>query len=322
MQTLSIYMNHRASHGGAENWRAVLDRSLFRSERLYRSPQNLDELHDYLQSDINNNVDALISIGGDGTVNTLIQSLVKKDIGLLVIPGGTANDLAHELGNTKNLRGLIHCIQNDEFKYIDLIRINGRYMATNGGFGLGGDVARKINELRQKFPLFKDIMKFSGSKIYSFFIASELLSLNYDRQKLQIECDEYQGVVECSTMLINNQPVVAGSMNVAPETCNTDGKFNVILTTHKSRQKFIRCVLGIAAGFYPSNDPDFISFETSKLKVTHLEPTRSLNFFGDGEIFDENEKTWDIEIEPRALKVYSRCTEKTYMSLCNEVSLA
>lgn len=41
----------------------------------------------------------------------------------------------------------------------------------NGGIGFAAEVAKEINELRSKFPAFKNLMKFSGKNIYSMFLA-------------------------------------------------------------------------------------------------------------------------------------------------------
>jgi diacylglycerol kinase family enzyme len=322
VQVLSIYMNQRASNGKSDFWQEQVDRHLFRSERFYRRPQNLTELQDQLKNDITNCVDALISVGGDGTVNTLIQSLAKTDIGLLVIPGGTANDLARELGTHTMPRKILECISNDDFQYIDLIRINNQLMATNGGFGLGCEVARKINEMRLRFPLFKEVMKMTGKRIYSLFIAKEILAMDFEPRAYYVECDQFNGTVSSSAFLINNQPMVAGSIQVAPGTSNCDGKFNVLISTHTKKQKLIRALISMAAGVFPKNDPELISFETQEIKVTPIDNECPLSFFGDGEIFPSQEGVFHIKIEPLALKVYRPNREKTLLSICNDVSLA
>lgn len=323
MQRISVYLNSRASHATADVWKTRLSRSLFRSDLVYREPQSLSELHDFLDEDLNLPTEALISVGGDGTVHTLIQKLANKDVGLLVIPGGTANDLASGLGHQSKLNYLSQCIRNKESKSIDLIRVNGRYMATNGGFGIGGEVAQKINRLRQKFPLFKNIMKFSGNKIYSFFIASELMSLDLEKYSLEVKSKQFNGVVDCSALLINNQPIIAGTFNVAPETMHNDGRFNVTIVKYTNKAKLVKTMISLASGVIPENDPDFITFETDSLSLKNV-GEKPLNFFGDGEIFEEESKTqsWDIDIKPLALKLFSPCTEKNLLNLTNEVSLS
>lgn len=321
MQTISVYLNQRASNTSFEFWKSRITKSLFRSELNFRTPGSLTELHEELDSDIKNNVDAIVSVGGDGTVNTLIQSMAGTDVGLLVIPGGTANDLAHELGTEKNLKKVIQTIRAKQTKNIDLIKINGRYMATNGGIGFGGHVAEKINDIRRKFPIFKKIMKLSGKKIYSIFIAQELMGINLEYYNLKLKSNEFTGQTNCSALLINNQPVLAGTFKIAPETLNNDGKFNVTILSHPNRQRLIQCMLTVASGNLPVNDPYFQSFETDSLEIENLNPEKEVPFFGDGEVFDNERQKWNITVSKNALKVYSLDPNNDLVDLVNEVSL-
>lgn len=323
MQNISVYLNQRAANTDLDYWKGRITRSLFRSNLIFRTPDNLEELHRDLKADIDGQVDAVVSVGGDGTVNTLIQNLANKDIGLLVIPGGTANDLASELGMNENIKKICQCIRNQQVKKIDLIRINDRLMATNGGIGLGGEVAKKINNIRSKYPIFKSLMKASGKSIYSFFVAQELLSVNFDQYHLDITSKEFSGKIKTSCILVNNQPMLAGTFNIAPKTNNSDGKFNVSILTHDSRQKLIQCILQIAKGSLPIDDPNFISFETDKLNIQNLSKGKNPQFFGDGEILHSEETdSFDIEIEKDALKVYSAQVGTDLVDLVNDVRLS
>lgn len=301
MSKISVYMNQQASHCSYEFWRERIHRSLFRSEVLYRTPKSLSELNILLRQDIANNVDTIVSVGGDGTVNTLIQELAGKDIALLVVPGGTANDLASELGHKGSVDEVIRCIREKQTKSIDLININGRYMATNGGIGFGGDVARRINQLRLKTPAFKKIMNLTGKSIYSFFVAQELLSGNFDTYDFEVNCAELSGRFTSSAVWINNQAKIADTYSIAPNTKNDDGTFNMIILTHPTRALLINCFLKILRGIHPVNDPHFISIETSKLSLKFATP---IDFFGDGEIFETNDQ-FNISSLHAGLNVFS-----------------
>lgn len=325
MQNISVYLNKRASHTSFHYWKRQIDQSLFRSEITYRTPHNLDELKKNLITDIDSKCDAILSVGGDGTVNTLIQSLAGQDIGLLVMAGGTANDLATELGNKQSVKNITHFIRNNEYKYIDLIKINDKYMATNGGLGLGAQVSQKINELRKKFPKFKKFMNLTGKSIYSFFILSELKGLSFPNYKLKIESSGFSGVVDTPLLLINNQPLLASTFNVAPETSNQDGKFNVTIFKHTDHKKFLRCCYKMAMNQYPYGDPDVVSFETSRMQIENLMPEKEIFFFGDGEVLNssaDSNNLWDISVNPCSLKVYSKDDEKSLVNLRNEVTLS
>lgn len=319
MQEISIYLNERAGHATELCWENEIRRRLFRSDLKFRRPDGLEELHRNLEEDINRKVDTIISVGGDGTMHTLIQKLAGQDIGLLVIPGGTANDLANELGTIKKLENVMAWVRARELKRIDLVAINGHLMATNGGLGLGGEVAGKINHLRAKIPLFKSLMKMTGKRIYPFFAATEILDPNLPYYKLKLKCDQFEGVVSTPGLLINNQATLGGSFTVAPHTFNDDGKFNVTVFTHKNRGRLIQCLWNMGQGLDPAKDSQVLTFETSSLEIELLEGD-PLNFFGDGETIEEG-KNWKIDVMPQSLLVYAQ-GEKDIVDSVNEVTLS
>lgn len=301
MSRLSVYMNQQASHCSYDYWRDRIHRSLFRSEVSYRTPKSLTELYEALRSDISSGVDTIVSVGGDGTVNTLIQELAGKDVSLLVVPGGTANDLASELGHKCGVDEVIRCIRERNTSPIDLVNINGRYMATNGGVGFGGDVARRINELRLRTPMFKKVMNITGKSIYSFFVTQEILAGSFERIDVEVQCKELSGHFSTTALWVNNQPKIADTFAIAPNTRNNDGKFNLVLLTHPTRSLLVNCFLKVLRGKFPEDDPHFITVETDAVKLKFATPTE---FFGDGEVFMES-KEFDIRVAPGALNVYS-----------------
>ena len=333
MQEIAVYLNSKAGKGGdASVWEREILRCLFRSNVTFRKPDTLSELEENLEFDINRKVDSIISVGGDGTANTLIQKLASKNIGLLVIPAGTANDLATELGTKNSIAHALSQIRARQTKKIDLISVNGQYMATNGGIGFGGRVASQINEMRKKIPLFKTFMKYSGKSVYSFFAATELLDPRFTTYKFKIESKEFSGIVEGPALLINNQKVLGGGFTVAPEANNSDGKINVSLFKHKSRSQVLQCLWSMSKGNNMSDDPHFITFETDKMTVEVLSSNdKNINFFGDGEIFEESNKLlrpnltknkWDIEVLPKSLLVYCMEKESSFLSYSSQVTLS
>lgn len=321
MNEISIYLNPRAGQGANDYWRKSIQRGLFRSSLLFRTPADLIELRENLKNDIERQVRAVVSVGGDGTVNTLIQDLAHTNVGLLAIPGGTANDLAGELGTKGNIRRVIQMIRLGELKRIDLIKINGRYMATNGGLGMGAEIASSINELRVKFKSFKKFMQLGGKSVYSMFVAKELMGLRLNRYKFKVESRDMNWEGETPILLINNQPYIAGRLPVAPNTSNEDGKFNVTIFTHKSRTKLLGCFYKLLQGEV-INDPELVTFETDKATITHFGP-KHLTFFGDGELFtkESTSQVFEIESAKLALNVYTRSAEQRLEDLCNEVYL-
>lgn len=303
MQNISVYLNHTASNGG-QNWQGRINNALFRSKIRYPITKNISELHQNLDRDVENKVDAVLSVGGDGTVHSIIQKLAGTDVGLMVVPGGTANDFARVIGSSSNIKKITQTIRLNIRKKIDLINVNGTFMATNGGLGFAAEVAQEINELRKSYPQFKKFMKISGKNIYSLFLAKKMLMKEITSYKFKIDSSEYSDTLYAPLLLINNQPVLGGSFEVAPETNHSDGKFNVTILKHENRVDLIRCLLDIMNGDFPKNDKNLVSFETSEIKIELLDSNHDLSFFGDGEVFNPT-KVWNIKCYPSFLNVFS-----------------
>lgn len=318
MQNISVYLNQRASNG-SNDWQGQINNALFRSNVEYQTPKDLDELYQKLDLDVENNVDAILSVGGDGTVNTIIQRLAGSDIGLLVVPGGTANDFARVLGSNSNIKAITQTIRQNVKKKIDLISINGKFMATNGGLGFASEVAREINELRTTYPQFKSFMKLSGKSVYSLFLAKKLLNREIKSYKFKVQSAEYSETFLSPLILVNNQPALGGNFTVAPNTNHQDGKVNITIFKHQNRLELIQCVLKILNNNYPLNDKNLISFETAAIKI-HLIDDEKISFFGDGEILDQS-TSWDIKCHPNFLSVFSPKDQKDLVNLCTQVSL-
>ena len=303
MQNISVYLNLKASNSG-HDWQGMINNTLFRSKINYPVTHSVKELHKCLDQDVENKVDAVLSVGGDGTVHSIIQKLAGTDIGLLVVPGGAANDFARVMGTSSNIKKITQTIRLNTRKKIDLININGTYMATNGGLGFAADVALEIDELRKSYPNFKKIMKLSGKNIYSLFLAKKMLKKEIISYKFKIASKEFNEVIMAPLVLVNNQPMLAGSFEVAPNTNQQDGTFNIMILKHQNRIELISCLLKILNGNFPHEDKNLITFETQDAQIDLLDGTGNISFFGDGEIFEKT-NSWKIKCIPGALNVFS-----------------
>ncbi len=303
LQRIRVFFNRKASQGGDEKWARLIKRHLFRSHIEVVSPPDLNQLQVEIQRAIDEQVDIIISVGGDGTFHTLIQRLVGSKIRFLVLPAGTANDLARQLGNSRRLQDTFESVRLDRCRGIDAIVVNSKYMATNGGVGLVSEVARSINEMRTKIPGFRRAMGGLREQTYNLVLAYKTLTPRRKIRKIRLTSSEYTGVVETSLLMINNQATVAGNFLIAPETIHDDGRFNVTVLQHKASKQLISAVLRTRLKFPPALDPQILSFETSQVRLESLDG-EALDFYGDGE-FLTCDRIIDITIKPKALLVYS-----------------
>ena len=319
MAQISVYLNSLSSKSAAFS-EEELKKFFFRHEVVIHSPVGLDELNKKVQADVEAGTEYIFAVGGDGTMNTISQNLVGKKTKLMVLPTGTANDFAQELGMSNSLKKISKIFNAQTTKKIDAIKVNGKYMMTNGGIGMACEVASTVDHLRKNSDVFKKVMKTIGKETYSLIYAQKMLMSQYKARQVFIESKDsplLNGMVSTPMILINNQEFIGGKFQVAPRTKNNDGKFNVTVFLHKNRFDFLKCTLQMMRGKYPSDDKDLISFETDQLTLNSVDG-KPLVFFGDGEIFPESNML-DMTIVPDALDVV---TYKGESLLCSSHSLA
>ncbi|MFZ4712952.1 MAG: diacylglycerol/lipid kinase family protein [Bacteriovoracaceae bacterium] len=302
MQRIAVFYNSEASRAGKGIWIETIKKILFRSELSFIAIQNPDQIQTEVANAIKNNVEIIISIGGDGTVNLLIQALINTDIHYLVIPAGTANDLARELGLNRKIDKSIELIRKNQWKKIDLIKVNDRVMATNGGIGLGALLTDEINQLRKKYPRFKMVMRLLKNKTYDLFLALNILRPNLKFHDVRLKYNGLDEVYTTAMLVILNQEKIAGKIKVVEGSTNDDGIFDVVVFAHKNKASLSRCIAQVVLGKIPKNDPHFVTFQTRSLKIESING-EVLPFWGDGEVF-EPKHTYEIEILPQVLKVY------------------
>jgi YegS/Rv2252/BmrU family lipid kinase len=319
MSKISIYLNSRSSQGAAIYRKEEIQKYFFRHELSVKTPLTIEELNQNLAEDISNGTQFVFAAGGDGTMHAVSQNLIYQDIKLMILPAGTANDFANELGLKQNLKKLAQIFNAQKTKNIDAININGRYMMTNGGIGMACEVAATVDRMRKQSLLFQKMMKTLGKQTYSVVYAQKMLTAPYHARRIFIESPDSPLLdprVSTPMILINNQEYIGGKFQVAPKTLNNDGKFNVTIFLHQNRMDFTKCTLMMMQGKFPVQDKNLISFETDSLKLLSLD-NKPLKFFGDGEIFPEQMEL-DIKIAPDALKV---CSFKGESILCSSHSL-
>ena len=303
MASISVYFNNSSSRAKSDLWAKRLSEHFFRHELTFNYPFSLIDLSEKLREDVKSNVDYIFSVGGDGTANKIVQEIIGTKIKLLVIPTGTANDLARELEISGNMKSISRAFNQKETLTLDAINVNGNYMLTSGGVGLTSAVAENINKYRKNVPGFKKVMKLFGDLIYPIFLAKEYLS-PLRHYRVHLESDDFpqlKKTLDTCFIMINNQKKVGGNFTVAPNTENSDGIFNVTVFCHKKKIDLIKTTLKIMNGEEVDDDPHLIIFETRKLDITVI-GRDEVAFFGDGEILSRD-KSFSVTCEHKAIEV-------------------
>jgi YegS/Rv2252/BmrU family lipid kinase len=86
----------------------------------------------------------VIAAGGDGTINDIIQGLVGSETALAVLPTGTVNVWAREMGIPLDMQGARQVLVNGQTRHVDVGCINGRYFLLMVGIGFDGEITQAV----------------------------------------------------------------------------------------------------------------------------------------------------------------------------------
>lgn len=179
------------------------------------------------------------SVGGDGTLNEVVNGLVDKNCYLGIIPAGTGNDFVRNFdhlniadeGDTWQ-RFLGDSTQvYQESKAIDIGRVNGKLFVNIASAGFDGQVAHETNRLK-RLPLI------GGKLAYYLGIVITLLKNRSYKMKLEID-----GKILDSDILlvaVANGKYYGGGMMAAPKAKLDDGLFDVCVVQKLSRRRILR----------------------------------------------------------------------------------
>jgi YegS/Rv2252/BmrU family lipid kinase len=90
----------------------------------------------------------VVGVGGDGTIREIAHGLEGSDKPLMIVPCGTENLLANELGFDGTLRTAVRTFEAGRVRRLDLGIANGRCFTSIAGFGFDGRVVGRVHRRR------------------------------------------------------------------------------------------------------------------------------------------------------------------------------
>jgi len=91
----------------------------------------------------------VVAAGGDGTIREVVHGLSGSKKPLLIIPCGTENLLANELGFDVRLETIIRAFEHGQIRALDLGKANQQHFTSIAGFGFDGKVVQRVHAARK-----------------------------------------------------------------------------------------------------------------------------------------------------------------------------
>jgi len=197
----------------------------------------------------------IVAAGGDGTINEIVNGIAGHNIALGVLPLGTMNVFATELGLPVNdLAGCWKIIQRNKTHRVDLPRANRKHFVQLAGVGLD---AQAVKETSRAFKRNFGPLSYLISAVQ---IASRTPPV------LQIESEE-ASTSEGSFVLVGNGRLYGGRFPFFKQAVMDDGLLDVIVFKRLNYVDIIRYLQDVV--FTPQiSSPEVEYFQTKRVRVS------------------------------------------------------
>jgi YegS/Rv2252/BmrU family lipid kinase len=193
------------------------------AEPLWLETTEDDAGHAMAKRAVTEHVDMVLVAGGDGTVRVVCAQLARTGIPVAVLPAGTGNLLARNLGIPLDLDEALYRLLDGHDRWIDLVAVQGDQLDTElfaVMAGLGFDAAI-IGDAQP------DLKRRLGWPAY---LVSAVKNINHPVVKVRITVDEEEPVQRrAKTVVVGNVGNLQANIPLLPDAKPDDGMLDVVV---------------------------------------------------------------------------------------------
>lgn len=163
------------------------------------------------------------SVGGDGTLNEVVNGIAEGKCKLGIIPTGSGNDFYRTLkeAQTENVR-------------LDLGKVNGRYFINIASVGMDAETCNNANKIKSKIKLHS-----------SYYLALIHTFLTFKSKSLKLKIDKNVYAGDYIIAAICNGKYYGGGFKIAPVASFDDNQFDIYLVSKVGKLKLIKILLAL-----------------------------------------------------------------------------
>jgi YegS/Rv2252/BmrU family lipid kinase len=241
-----------------------------------------------VQRALDEGVELLFVWGGDGMVQRCVDVLAKSSVGLAIIPAGTANLFATNLGIPKDIEEAVAIGLHGNRREVDVGKFNGERFVVMAGAGFDAAMIRDSGDggLKERF----------GRAAY-VWTGSKNLRLKPFRATIEVDGVEwFKGKATC--VLLGNVGELFGGVEVFEHARPDDGKLDLGVVTADGMLDWSRMLARAVAGSVA--DSPFA--QTTKASNVKVRLSRKVDYELDGG--DRTKvKSFKVKVEPGAISV-------------------
>jgi YegS/Rv2252/BmrU family lipid kinase len=198
--------------------------------------------------------DAVVVAGGDGTCNEVASGLLGSPMPMGVIPTGTANVLAAEIGMGKASESIAHTLAFGEVRSVCRGQMNDRIFLLMAGSGWDARVVAGVSSR---------LKKFLGRWAYVLQAVKQILKVPSSSLKIYLE----NKIVEGDWVIVCNAGHYGGNYLIAPQARMEDPTFQVLIFNGHGPLDRIKDLFAVWLG-RPDLSKGIQNFVTDKIRIT------------------------------------------------------
>ncbi|MBN2461214.1 MAG: diacylglycerol kinase family lipid kinase [Candidatus Cloacimonetes bacterium] len=259
---------------------------------ITKAPRHAIELTREL---IKNGYRRLVAVGGDGTVNEVVNGIMLSrkaaDIRLGLIPEGGGNDFSRNFRIPGDIDRAVKILKEENFIPVDVGKIEDFYFINALGIGFDAKVAEYADKIRY----------LNGLPRYFLALLQALLKLKPHHLYIKLN-DE---LMDISTLLISvgNGLSTGGGFLLTPQALVNDGKFDICIISEVKLLRLLRLLPTVLTGKHVEQ-PEVRIIHTDLLQITS---DKKLPIYYDGELPElKNPYEFTIRLLPGAINFICR----------------
>ena len=241
MRTIAVVAHTNKNFGGGlQELRTILTESGI-DQPLWYEIKKSAEAPAQIRKCIKHGAELILAWGGDGTIQRCVDALAKANAGtkvaLAILPAGTANLLAANLGIPQDIRKAVAIALGGRHRRLDIGRINGEHFAVMAGTGFDALMIRDAS---------RGLKDHIGPAAY---ILTGLKNLRNKATRARIRIDGkrwFKGRTSC--VLLGNVGKVLGGVKAFPDAKPSDGLLEIGVVQAESGWEWVKVLARTAVG--------------------------------------------------------------------------
>jgi diacylglycerol kinase family enzyme len=272
--TITFILNHRAGTGRARELQATIEKLAQEAGiavRILVAQQGAD-LAEIARNAVKDGAHAVIAGGGDGTLSAIAGALVDSEIALGVLPLGTLNHFAKDMGLPLGEEDAIRTALAGNAVAVDVGEVNGRIFLNNSSIGLYPRIVRFRNAERSK----------GRNKWLAFLHAIFAILRRHGLFHVELQIDETKSVSRRTAFVfMGNNEYEKSGLNIGARQRLDGGHLWLCLPRRGGRIDLLRLAVLALIGGLQDRDLECLTAAAVAIKTHKSELDVAL----DGEVF-------------------------------------